>query len=217
MVNLFNAITEGILLGFTLAILVGPAFFALLQTSIQNGYQSGIAFAIGVFFGDLTIILLSYLGVLQFFSDPSNNFIVGIIGGTILIIFGILNIFQKHPLEMGNSKTKPEKYLPVKAPLPIVAIKGFVINLFNPFVIIFWIGVVSVESTRYEMLPLEIISLFSATLLTTLITDIFKVFAAQKIITLLSPNVLHWINRIAGSILIFCGITLIWKVAKTFL
>lgn len=217
MLNLFNAITEGILLGFALAILTGPAFFALLQTSIRSGYQSGIAFAIGIFISDFTLILLSYLGALKLFNDPSNNFIIGIIGGTILIMFGVFNIFQKHPLEMEDGKTRLEKYLPIKASLPVIALKGFAINLINPFVIIFWIGVVSVESTRYQFSRLDVISLFSATLLTVLGTDILKALAAQKITAFLNPNILHWVNRIAGVILIICGVTLIWKVAKTFL
>ncbi len=93
--SLVRAIAEGIGLGITLAILTGPAFFALLQTSIRNGYKSGIAFALGVFVSDTTLISLSYLGALNLFSDPKNNFIIGIIGGTILIMFGIFNIFQK--------------------------------------------------------------------------------------------------------------------------
>lgn len=215
--SLFRAIAEGIGLGITLAILTGPAFFALLQTSIRNGYKSGIAFAIGVFISDTTLILLSYLGALQLFNDPKNNFFIGIIGGTILIMFGVFNIFQKHPLDMQSGEGEVEKLLPKKTTLPIAALKGFAINLINPFVIIFWIGVVSVESTRYKFSQLDIISLFTATLLTVLGTDILKAMGAQKITSFLNPNILLWINRIAGVILIISGVSLIWKVVKTFL
>lgn len=215
--ELFNAITEGIVLGITLAILTGPAFFALLQTSIRNGYQSGIAFAIGVFISDTTLVLLSCFGALRLFNNPSNNFIMGIMGGTILIMFGIFNIFQKHPLELENSKNRVEKILSQKTTLPIIALKGFAINIINPFVVIFWIGVVSVESARYQFSQVDMISLFSATLLTVLATDILKALAAQKITSFLSPNILHWVNRIAGGILIICGVTLIWKVSNTFI
>ena len=215
--SLLRAVAEGVGLGITLAILTGPAFFALLQTSIRNGYQSGIAFALGVFISDTTLILLSYIGALQLFNNPKNNFIIGLIGGTILIMFGVFNIFQKHPLEMEKGEGEVEKLLPKKTTLPIAALKGFAINFINPFVIIFWIGVVSVESTRYKFSQLDIISLFSATLLTVLGTDILKAMGAQKITSFLNPNILHWINRIAGVILIISGVSLIWKVVKTFL
>lgn len=218
LVSFARAIAEGVGLGITLAILTGPAFFALLQTSIRNGYKSGIAFAIGVFVSDTSLILLSYIGALNLFNDPKNNFVIGIIGGTILIMFGIFNIFQKHPLDLKESEGEVEKMLPKKSSsLPVVALKGFAINLINPFVILFWIGVVSVETTRYKFSQLDIIALFSATLLTVLGTDILKSMAAQKITSFLSPNILLWVNRIAGVILIISGVSLIWKVVQTFL
>ncbi|MEK6616867.1 MAG: LysE family transporter, partial [Bacteroidota bacterium] len=178
-----RAIAEGIGLGITLAILTGPAFFALLQTSIRSGVKSGIAFAIGVLISDTTLIFLSYLGALRLFNDPQNNFIIGLIGGTILIMFGIFNIFQKHPLDLKEGEGDVEKLLPNTKTInhPLTALKGFAINLINPFVIIFWISVVSVESTRYDFSHLHVISLFTATLLTVLGTDILKSVAAQKI------------------------------------
>ena len=215
--SLLAAIGQGILLGLTLAILTGPAFFALLQTSIRYGYKSGIAFAIGVFVSDTTLILLSYLGALQLFKDPKHSFITGVIGGTILIMFGIFNVFQKHPLNLKEEGEDVEKMIPQKTTLPVAALKGFAINLINPFVILFWLGVVSVESTRYKFSSIDIFSLFCATLLTVLSTDILKSMAAQKITSFLNPNILLWVNRIAGVILIISGVSLIWKVMNTFL
>lgn len=215
--SLISAIIEGIGLGLTLAILTGPAFFALLQTSIRNGYKSGIAFALGVFISDTTLISLSYLGALNLFSDPKNSFITGIIGGTIMIMFGIFNIFQKHPLELKQREGQVEKLLPAKATFSVTALKGFAINLVNPFVIIFWIGVVSVESTRYKFSEADVFSLFCSALLTVFGTDILKSLAANKITSFLSPKILLWINRIAGVILIVSGLSLIWKVAKNFI
>ena len=212
-----RAIAEGIGLGITLAILTGPAFFALLQTSIRNGYKSGIAFAIGVFISDTTLILLSYLGALRLFNDPQNNFIIGLIGGTILIMFGIFNIFQKHPLDLKEGKEAMPLNSHNRFNHSLTALKGFGINLINPFVILFWIGVVSVESTRYDFSHLHVIALFSATLLTVFSTDILKSMAAHKITNFLNPNILLWVNRIAGVILIISGVSLMWKVVKTFL
>lgn len=214
--TLVHAIIEGIGLGITLAILTGPAFFALLQTSIRNGYRSGIAFALGVFVSDTILILLSYLGALQLFSDPKTNFVIGIIGGTILIVFGVFNIFQKSPLDTKKTDAHVEKLLAVKTSMTMISLKGFAINMINPFVILFWIGVVSAETTRYKFNQLDIVSLFCAALLTVLGTDILKALAAQRITSLLNPVILMWINRIVGVILVFSGGTLIWKVVDTF-
>jgi len=215
--SLASAIAEGIGLGITLAILTGPAFFALLQTSIRSGYRSGIVFSVGVLISDTTLILLSYQGALRLFSDPKNNFIIGLIGGTILVMFGIFNVYQKQPLELKPGDASVDKLLPNKMSLAVIGIKGFAINLINPFVILFWISVVSVESTRYDFSHLHIVTLFTATLLTVFGTDILKSMGANKITSFLSPKILLWVNRVAGVILIISGLTLIWKVVKAFL
>jgi threonine/homoserine/homoserine lactone efflux protein len=215
-VSLLLAIAEGIGLGLTLAILTGPAFFALLQTSIRNGVKSGIAFALGVFISDTLLILLAYLGALRLVNDPKNNFIIGIIGGTILIMFGLFNMFQKHPLDLKEEEEKVDLIFK-KINLPLIGLKGFVINLINPFVILFWVGVVSVESTRYDFSRVHVISLFTALLFTILFTDILKAMAAHKITSFLKYNVILWINRIAGIILVICGVTLIVRVLEEFI
>lgn len=221
--SLFRAIAEGIGLGITVAILGGPAFFALLQTSIRSGFKPAIAFAAGVFVSDCTLVLLSYLGALRLVSDPKNNFIIGIIGGTILIMFGIFNIFQKHPLDMEESEVdistekNKKKKNNISSNLPLMSLKGFAINIINPFVILFWISVVTVESTRYEFQHLQVIVLFTSTLLTILSTDVLKALAANKITGMLTPDIIHWINRIAGIILIICGLSLIIRVVNNFL
>jgi len=214
--SLIRAIAEGMGLGLTLAILTGPAFFALLQTSIRNGFKSGIAFAVGVFISDTLLILLAYLGALRLVSDPGNNFIIGIIGGTILIMFGLFNMFQKHPLDLKEEEEEVNRIFK-KTNLPLIGLKGFAINIINPFVILFWLGVVSVESTRYDFSHLHVISLFAALLLTILSTDILKAMAANRITGFLKHNVLLWINRIAGVILIICGLTLIVRVLENFI
>ena len=92
---MIKVLLEGILLGITLALLIGPSFFALIQTSIKNGFKSALALSFGIFLGDLLCVFLAYLGASQLFNNSNNKIIVGIIGGIILIIFGMLNFFQK--------------------------------------------------------------------------------------------------------------------------
>ena len=53
---------EGMILGLTLAIMLGPAMFSLIQTSIHRGLYRGILLAGGIFLSDFTLVLLCYLG-----------------------------------------------------------------------------------------------------------------------------------------------------------
>jgi threonine/homoserine/homoserine lactone efflux protein len=43
-----DIILKGIVSGIVLALLIGPVFFTILQTSIEKGFWSGVFVAIGV-------------------------------------------------------------------------------------------------------------------------------------------------------------------------
>lgn len=58
---MFHPLLEGIVIGFTIAILTGPAFFSLIQTSIHRGFRSGLFLAGGIFLSDASLLMLCYL------------------------------------------------------------------------------------------------------------------------------------------------------------
>ena len=62
-------ILNGIISGLVLALLVGPVFFTILQTSIERGFGSGALVAIGVSLSDAFYITLTYLGVYRLFDN----------------------------------------------------------------------------------------------------------------------------------------------------
>ncbi|HZX63081.1 MAG TPA: LysE family transporter, partial [Bacteroidales bacterium] len=61
---------EGLLLGITVAITLGPALVALLQTSIKHGMKTGIFLAMGIFTSDLFLVVLAVFGVSEFITAP---------------------------------------------------------------------------------------------------------------------------------------------------
>src|SRR5664279_1113062 len=94
---------EGIIIGLTLAVMLGPAVFALIQTSIHRGTKQGIILALGIALSDLTVLVMSSLGAAQLLTDGKRSLIVGLIGGSILIIFGIVTFTRKvHIEDPGN-------------------------------------------------------------------------------------------------------------------
>lgn len=202
-----HALLAGISAGFALAFLIGPAFFALLQTSLKNGFSSGVLMAVGIFLSDLICVALAYLGASQFFSNPGNKILIGVLGGIILIIFGTYTASQK------QLHTSSEKEIDKKTHHTHYALlKGFVLNLLNPFVFIYWIGLVGLVGSSFELNEMLTLIFFSGTLLTVLATDILKCFLSHKISRLLKPDMLLWVNRGAGVILIVSGIVMIIRV-----
>lgn len=203
---------EGILLGLTLATFFGfgPAFFALVQTSIHRGFGPAVLLAIGIFINDFVMVLLCLMGAIQIVTEPSNYLWFGVASGIILMIFGLVTFNRKVITEVNENQELP---INVKGPRWFIYIaKGFFMNIVNPFVWIFWIGVVVGISARFGGSEKELTYFFAGTLITVLASDIGKAYAAFSIKHYLNQRVIGLFNKIAGIGLISFGIFLIGKV-----
>ncbi|MDO8897004.1 MAG: LysE family transporter [Bacteroidales bacterium] len=203
---------EGALLGLTLATFFGfgPAFFALVQTSIHRGFWPAVLLAIGIFINDLLMVVLCLMGTIQIVTEPSNNFWFGIVSGVILIIFGLVTYTRKVITEVPENGE-----LPIKVSGPnwfTYVAKGFFMNFVNPFVWIFWIGVVVGISAKFGGNEKELIYFFGGTLIVVLVSDIGKAYASFSIKRFLNMHTIGVFNRIAGVGLIGFGLFMIGKV-----
>ncbi len=211
---MIQLVFEGVLLGLTLAMFFGfgPAFFSLVQTSIHRGFTSAVFLAIGIFLNDLLMVVLCLMGAIQIVTAPSNYLWFGLSSGIILIIFGLVTYSRK--VETAVPDTDNDE-LPMHLRGPrwfIFVAKGFFMNIVNPFVWIFWVGVVVGISTRFDGNHEDLILFFGGTLLTVLSTDILKAFAAYNIKRFLTDHLIHLFNKVAGVGLVSFGLFLIGKV-----
>ncbi|MCE9538419.1 MAG: LysE family transporter [Bacteroidetes bacterium] len=207
---ILKAIFQGLLLGSVLAIQPGPSLFTLIQTSSKKGFKSGFALAIGIFLSDVICVLLAYLGIAQLFDNPNNKMVIGLIGGTLLIVFGLFSIFHK-------KKEEEEKGIVVKAVnVPLFITKGFFLNILNPSVIFLWILWVGAVSSNKEFTRLHISLFFITTLAIVFITDVLKAYFANKISKHLSHKILRKISILLGIILLVTGLVFIYRVVSVY-
>jgi threonine/homoserine/homoserine lactone efflux protein len=203
---MLHTILKGTLLGLTLAGLLGPAFFSLVQTSIHRGFKSGMFLAIGIFFSDSLLIFLSYIGISQIFNAPQNQFWVGVLGGLMLIAFGIYTFRHRMKLAVDGEITVR------KTGAFTFIIKGFFLNLANPSVWLFWVSVVTLNLGTAESKDFHSFFIFFASaLITVFLTDLLKCFISFRIKIYLNENLLKWINHIVGVLLIIFGIYLLYN------
>lgn len=137
---------EGAIIGLTLATVLGfgPSFFTLIQTSINRGFKSAMFLDLGIILNDILVVALLMMTNLQFnFKDERNLIYSGIGAGIILIIIGLYTytLSPKKIIDKSNDNNKSIDKLNEKfndAPKWYFYIgKGFLINIFNPFVWIF--------------------------------------------------------------------------------
>lgn len=205
---ILESLSQGFLLGLALCIAVGPSFFALIQTSIRNGFHSGVALALGIFLSDVLCVAFAYLGASKLFENPQNKLFIGLIGGTVLIVFGIYNLQKKTIIVEDNIDIKKT------FSLPLTTLKGFLLNILNPGVFLLWMGWMGMVTARNDFKSYHVILFFSVALITVLATDVLKAYGAFWIRRFLRPGILVWMNRIVGVIMIVCGIWMIVGVFK---
>ncbi len=197
---------EGVILGVTLAVLFGPALFALIQTSVHRGARSGALMAIGIFFSDLTLVFLCFIGALQIISNQQNRLVFGIISGFILIGYGIFT-FRRIVAVINNGNTIAEK----QPGWVTYLLKGFFLNIANPFVWFWWISVTVGVTSTYGDNTRSAVFFFAGTLSTILSTDLIKVYIAKKLKHFLNEKNIRRLNRIVGILLIAFGLILMGR------
>ena len=101
----FNLLTP-ITVGFFTAFIMGPVFWVLLETSITKGFKAAVAFDLGVMFADVCFIGVCYLGSFQLLEDDQNKQGLFVLGGTILLLYGLFRGLTEIRKAKNNQKYK---------------------------------------------------------------------------------------------------------------
>ena len=201
----FNLLTQ-ITVGFFTAFIMGPVFWVLLETSITKGFKAAVAFDLGVMFADVCFIGVCYLGSFQLLEDEQNKQGLFVLGGTILLLYGLFSWINraKKSKDQPDIQESKENYFGLAA-------KGFAINILNVGVFIFWGGVTIVSSPASGKSFTSFVLFFSIVLLSYFITDLLKISVANRFKTLLSGRGIVIVNSIISLILVVSGVVLILK------
>jgi threonine/homoserine/homoserine lactone efflux protein len=202
-------VLKGIFSGLVLAVLVGPVFFTLLQTSIERGFVSGVYVASGIAISDSLYIALSYLGLSGLFNSERFQVYLSYVGGFIILCFGAYYLFVKSRRLVNFNNLE---HVQERSPFKLMA-KGFIINGFNPMVLLFWIGTISVATGQLGYTSnRQAITFLASIIATVFITDVIKAKLADKLRLILTPAIIKFMNIILGIVMFSLGLKLLlWK------
>jgi len=200
----FVYLLEGFVIGFLLAMPVGPIGVLCVRRTLTSGNYHGFIAGLSGASADIVYALVAAFGI-TLISDFVNGFQhwIRLAGGVLLLVLGLF-IFRSHPsqqaaLKRSNGHTK-------------VFISTFLLALTNPMTLFAYAAVFSgvrsgqIVSNRI-FLPMLVAGVFFGSLswfsLLTSLTYFFK----KNIISV----GLTTVNRIAGCLLMLFGIVAIWS------
>lgn len=199
-----DLVTSAILIGILLSlILIGPVFFLLLETSVSRGWKAAIVLNLGVIAADILCISVAYFGSKDLALAIQNNPSIYIFGGFFILIYGLIMFITKPNLKMRNVNVVNKNYLRT-------FLNGFLLNILNIGVIVFWFFIVSTIVIQYPRQE-DSFLFISIVLITFFILDLGKIFLAQKVKESFTIRRIFYFKKTIGFILMGFGIIVILK------
>lgn len=200
---------QGFGFGMMLSVLIGPVFFALLQISITRGFRAGAQIALGTLLSDVVVVGLCYYGLTGLVAIPENQRLLGICGGLFMLFYGVY-LLASRPTTSPQEATN--RYEPVSGGKGLLVVRGFLLNLLNPFTMVYWLGLSTWVSALPTYEQVDDLAFFGGTLSAVLVTDLLKSYLARRLRPWLSLARVLWLNRITGLVLLGFGISLLLQV-----
>ncbi|RPA67883.1 LysE family translocator [Cyclobacteriaceae bacterium YHN15] len=200
-----QAFVEGFSMGLLLSAMIGPVFFTLVQSSLENGFRYAAILALGILISDLLYVIVTYFGISFLAKFPNFQIFLALGGGIVLIGFGVATFFKKNK-ERPNTGGLPV----LKSKKRNGFIKGFSINGINPFVLLFWISVAGLVSINEDYAKTDVGLYYAGILITVFCIDLLKAFVAKKLRSFVTPKLMGRMNKAVGIALMFFGLRLFW-------
>lgn len=203
MIELFLGILCGIALSLFFSF--GPAFFSQIRTSIQYGFKKSYPFALGVNLSDWMIVflMLTVLKNADLF-EILHNVWVASIGGAAMIVMGVYFFCKKvTSLESADENSPRIKFRSTGGDprRRTILMQGFVINIVNPTIWIYWVSVITLVTGEFNLSIFERYIFFIGVLGTTLGIDVLKCKLASLLQQIITAKVLNRTNKVCSFIL----------------
>ena len=127
----------------------GPLTVSVMRKGMSEGARAGLLASLGHMAAEFPLVLLIGLGAAAFLMDNLVIFLAGIIGGVFILVFGALTI--RDALRVAKPPTNGRS-IEEKRIIESSFIIGFNLSAFNPFFIVWWIGIgaaLAIEAYNY--------------------------------------------------------------------
>ena len=136
MTGIIQMFILGFLIGLTGALAPGPTLIATINASLKGGWTMGPRVTLGHIAVEILMVVLIIAGLTVLIGGYS--WLIAIIGGTALVIFGILTILESRHVQINPSSPAPA---PDEKSSSSPFISGAVTSISNPYFWLWWLTV----------------------------------------------------------------------------
>ena len=116
----------------------GPLFVASISRSIKTGGKSGVECAVGHTIVELPLVIGLALGTLTWLQDNRAVRMIGLIGGIVLLFFGLLQVWESKTSKLTVAQ---DDVTAARQENRSGIVLGIAFTALNPFFIIWWLSV----------------------------------------------------------------------------
>ncbi|NCG04008.1 MAG: LysE family transporter [Bacteroidetes bacterium] len=191
-----------------LVVSTGPVFFVIIETSISKGARRAFCVDIGAVIADIVFILIALFGANTIHHNLETNPRWFLLGGVVLVGFGLMSFIRtranKKDVVYATEQLNKGSYL-------FYIGKGFLLNIINIGTLVFWLGLVVLFGTNYQMDYGKIVPFFSYILVVYLAFDVIKIYLAKQLKTKLTPQVIYKLKQLVHLILMLFGLFFVFQ------
>lgn len=121
-------VIEVILVTSTGALSPGPLTAAAIRKGLNDGWRAGFLISVGHTIAEFSLVFAIALGVAQILTVEYVRSVIGLIGGLILLIFGVLQVKSIRSASLAETVGGERSSIGI----------GFFLSAFNPYFILWW-------------------------------------------------------------------------------
>lgn len=199
-----------VFLGLILSFTIGPVFFTILEISVSKGFKAAVFFNLGVVFSEIVFFAIAYASTSSLLESIQENPSWKVLGGVLLTFYAVVTLFgmyqnkeKTEEFSFDNDNASPNLFKNV--------IRGFLLNIINFAVLVFWILIVANYGPGFKETKYKLVIFFSVIVGTYFSIDLGKIYLAQQLKKSLTKKVISKIKVAVNSIILIIGLVLIFK------
>ena len=200
---------EGIKFGMVVQLIIGPLCLLVFHTSKNIGFIKTIPLILIIASVDIIYITLACLGVSKLLKNKKLHDFFQIMGGVILIIFGINTILEVFSISIIPGITISES-------IKNILLKGLLLSLSNPITITYWGSVLTTKLLNDKLKNKELFVFCCGLVSATIIFQITNACIGSTIGMFLPPIFSKILSIIIGIYIIYIGFIQLINKAHSF-